>query len=98
MLYVNGTGLDLNPALGYAWLSYAASQDYEPAVAAVNQLKGDMTLSDQEKSRQEFLHLQETVLGKVTAPIREEDLLEKKENTKSEETGRISRRRRRRRR
>jgi len=100
LLYVNGRGVTKNTALGHAWLSYAASQNYEPAAMALNQLKGEMTLADQEKSRQEFIRIQEKVLGQVESPLAEDmiktQVKQAQDNEQSQSFGRRRRRRRRR--
>ena len=85
-------------ALGHAWLSYAASQNYEPAADALNQLKRDMTLADQERSRQEFIRIQEKILGKVDSPLSGDIVQEQTQQSKSNEQSQGSKRRRRRRR
>lgn len=72
IIYANGRGVSRNPVLGHAWLSWAANQNYEPAVMALTQLKSEMTLSDLDKARQEFINIQQRVLGKIESPFEDE--------------------------
>lgn len=72
LMYANGRGIEVNPVLGYAWLTFAASQNYEPAVTALNQLKTEMSLADMDRARQEFINLQNNVIGRGVAPLAEE--------------------------
>ena len=72
IIYANGREVTRNPVLGHAWLSWAANQNYAPAVTALSQLKGEMTLSDLDRARREFINIQQTVLGKLESPFEEE--------------------------
>lgn len=72
IMYANGKGVSRNPVLAHAWLSWAVNQNYEPANAALNQLKAEMTLSDLDRARQEFMNIQQRVLGKIASPFEEE--------------------------
>lgn len=72
IIYANGRGVSRDPVQAHAWLSWAMNQNYEPATAALNQLKTEMTLSDLDRARVEFMHIQQQVLGKVSSPFEEE--------------------------
>ena len=72
LLYANGTKVPRNVVLGHAWLSWAANQKYEPAVNALKQLQTEMTVSDTDKARKEFMNLQKNVMGKTEAPFKKE--------------------------
>ncbi len=72
IMYANGNGVSRNPVAAHAWLSWAVNQGYEPAGAALAELKSEMTLTDLEKARQEFMRIQERVLGKGNSPFAEE--------------------------
>ena len=93
LIYANGEEVPRNPAMGHAWLSWAVSQNYEPAMSALSQLKGEMTLSDLDRARREFMNIQQEVLGKLASPFEEERRALQKENEEKPKK-RIVRRRR----
>ncbi len=98
IMYVNGKGVSANSAIGHAWLSWASSQNYEPAITTLNQLKTEMSLSDLEQARREFINIQNNVLGQMTSPV--EDDLKKEQKVKEaadKKQSTTTRRRRRRR-
>ena len=70
--YANGRGVSRDPVKAHAWLSWAVNQNYEPAVAALSQLKTEMTLSDLDRARSEFMNIQQNILGKEASPFEEE--------------------------
>ncbi|MBQ4472548.1 MAG: sel1 repeat family protein [Alphaproteobacteria bacterium] len=72
LLYVNGERISRNRLLGHAWLTWSANQGYAPAVAAISQLKSEMTLSELDQARQEFMNIQQNILGKIPSPFEEE--------------------------
>ena len=92
-MYINETGVEKNMFLGRAWLEMAAAQRYEPALTALEQL--DMTLSEVEESRKEFMRLQQEVLGKLESPfIVEQREMEKQNAAEKEKPSRNRYRRR----
>ena len=95
-MYVNGEGVERNLPLGHAWLELAANNRYEPAVSALEQLDSDMTLSEVEASKVEFVRLQQDVLGKLESPflVEERRLAEQMANQPPEGVSRGRRRRR----
>ena len=96
ILYTNGDGVERNLALGHAWLEMAANNRHDPAVSALAQLDADMTLSETEAAKKEFMNLQQNVLGRTESPfVVEERLMAEQENTKTETSGHTRRRRRR---
>lgn len=97
VMYVNGRGVEANNALGHAWLSCAANQNYEPALTALGQLKSEMSLSDLDRARQEFINIQNNVLGKGVSPVEAEIQREKQreEEAKAAPVNRWGRRHRR---
>ena len=98
LMYANGKGVSSNLGLAHAWLSWAASQNYEPAVMALAQLKTEMTLSDLDQARREFINIQNNVLGEISSPITEDLKTEQKAKEESAQTKTTTTRRRRRRR
>ena len=72
IIYANGHGVSRDPVKAHAWLSWAMNQNYEPAVSALTQLKAEMTLTDLDRARVEFMKIQQQVLGKVASPFEEE--------------------------
>ena len=94
--YVNGRYVARNPVLGHAWLSWAVNQNFPPASDALSQLKKDMSLSDLDKARQEFMNIQQKVLGKIESPFEEErkvkEELERRKSQNRPVGGRRSRR------
>jgi len=72
IIYANGRGVSRDSVKAHAWLSWAINQNYEPATAALSQLKTEMTLSDLDRARTEFMNIQKNVLGKETSPFEEE--------------------------
>ena len=93
-MYVNGEGAARNLFLGHAWLEIAATNHYEPAISALKQLEQEMTLSELEASKKEFMNLQQQVIGKVESPFVVEQR-KKAEQEAQQETNRGGRRRRR---
>ena len=94
LLYANGDRISRNRLLGHAWLTWSANQNYTPAVAALNQLKGEMTLSELDQARQEFMNIQQNILNKIPSPFEEEARLAA-ERAKADVGRRTLRRRRR---
>lgn len=72
LLYVNGDGVERSTVLGHAWLSLASNQNYEPATDALEQLKKEMTLSDLDRARHEYIKIQRQLLGQLVSPFEEE--------------------------
>lgn len=68
-MYVNGEIVEPNLYLGHAWLKMAAERDYAPAIDVKQQLDNDMSRSESEAARREFLRLQTDVLEKVESPF-----------------------------
>ena len=94
-MYVNGEGVVRNLYLGHAWLEMAAGNRYEPDISALSQLDSDMTLSEIEASKKEFMRLQQEVLGKMESPfVVEERIRAEQAEAEPVETGRYRRRRR----
>ena len=95
IMYVNGENVERNLFLGHAWLELASIQKYEPATSALKELDTDMTLSETEASKAEFMRLQQEVLGKTESPFIVEERLaaEKAEEAKNTRTFHIRRRR-----
>jgi len=93
IIYANGNGVARNPVLAHAWFSWAMNQGYEPAGAALAQLKSEMTLADLDRARQEFMQIQQRVLGKGTSPLEEERKARELEAQKKQ-TSSMKRRRR----
>ena len=69
VMYINGEGVERNLPLGHAWLEMASNGRYEPAVTTLSKLDADLTLSQIEEGRKEFMRLQQEVLGKVESPF-----------------------------
>lgn len=93
-MYVNGEEIERNLFLGHAWLEMAASNRYDPAISALKQLEKDMTLSEMEASKKEFMRLQQEVLDKVESPYVVEERARAEAAQKQESSGHIRRRRR----
>ena len=98
IMYVNGNGVEANSVLGHAWLTSAASQNYEPATTALNQLKNEMSLTDLDRARQEFINIQNNVIGHGVSPLESEVLQAAEEEEAAQERQKASRWNRRRRR
>ena len=97
-MYVNGEGVERNLFLGHAWLELAASNRYDPAISALAQLDSDMTLSETENAKKEFMRLQQEVLGRVESPfVVEERLMAEEQEKQASDASHGSRRRPRRR-
>ena len=93
-MYVNGEGVERNLFLGHAWLEIASVNRYDPAISALAQLDADMTLSETEASKKEFMRLQQEVLGKTESPyIVEERIRANQVSTEPEPRRRRIRRR-----
>ena len=95
IMYVNGEQVERNLFLGHAWLELASTQRYEPAISALKELDADMTLSEIEASKAEFMRLQQEVLGKKDSPFVLEERLaaEKAKEPQNTRTFHIRRRR-----
>ncbi len=95
-MYVSGDIVEPNLYLGHAWLKMAAERNYEPAMDVKEQLDKDMSRSESEAARKEFLKLQTEVLEKVESPfiIEERKLLEEAEAAAKKRTSRSRKRRR----
>lgn len=97
-LYLNGTITERNVLLGHAWLKMAADQGYMPALTIKNQVDADLSRSETEAARQEFLRLQNQVMGRLESPFIEEqrqaDQALAEQLAAQEEKGRTRRRRR----
>ena len=76
-------------------MELASTQRYEPATSALKELDSDMTLSETEASKAEFMRLQQEVLGKTESPFIVEERLaaEKAEEMQNTRTFHIRRRR-----
>ena len=84
-MYANGDLVSRNVALGHAWLKMAADQRYSPAEESRKQLEKDMSRSDLERARKEFLKLQQDVLGKLESPFIEEQRIQAEIDKKNQE-------------
>ena len=70
-LYTNGTGVPRDILKGYAWISFAVNQNFEPAVTAQKKLEENMTLSELDKARREMLKIQTEVIDQVESPLKD---------------------------
>ena len=94
VMYVNGEGVERNLPLGHAWLEMASNGRYGPAVSTLSKLDTDLTLSQMEESRKEFMRLQQEVLGKVESPFVVEARIRAEQEAQQPEEIHVRRRRR----
>ncbi len=69
IIYANGDGVEPDLINAYAWLSFASEQGLSNATIALSQISGRMTPSELEQARQQVVHIQQNVLGKIPAPF-----------------------------
>lgn len=69
MMYINGKEIERDPYQGYAWLKMAADKNYEPAKEVKEELDEEMSRSVADRAKNEFLRIQNEVIGKVESPF-----------------------------
>ena len=69
-MYINGDGVTRDFFKGYAWISFAANQEFKPAIEIQKKLEDNMTLSDVDKARREMLVIQRETVNQVESPLK----------------------------